>query len=734
MMYERYRGSFLGIGGTSWTAVILQEADVPFATVGVLDFPASNPLEIHWLDTSKEDVICGSSATLTVVSPGDRTYEDLYSIDPGEIRLDVYREDALYWSGCMDPEFYEEPYSSAANYDVRFIFSDFGILDRLSYTANDMASFEKIVIDALRRSKINHTALDQSLISTYLDAGTRATLDMIKVRSENFYDEDGVPMSLAKVLRGILQPLALKIIQRSGKIYIYDMNALYSLSDGKPIEWCSDDQMMGVDKVANNAKVIFSVYAAEMEGQDIDYDGEYSEDMVNLTSGSPSDGDYYSFYPGYGLGVEGGDSGDHDYDNIDFTIFLSDKGSGLASKNYQAKYFHILPMFGGDEADGVAVWFYTGGHGSLTTGWPVRKVTPSGVGSQVEWMRTQKIYLPKLTESGDSGYRIRLSMDLLLDPRYNPFSDASENNEEGNYKKVESGAVNVLVPVKIQIYDESGAVKCHYNNNSIYASDTALDGKLNRTLGSWLSGSADYDSCRLHWYDETKLNKGTGIMGWKTNRQCSSIPKKSLFPAFSKMDAGQYIPYPPEGGYLEVSVYAWFDIYDGAGNLKNDELMKLMRWGLFKAPRIEIIKNNRILSALDAEDIEYSGVLNPEAKDDISIDTICGTMDSPYPNARGLIYDARTDLPIRRMIRADRYNQAEQLLIGTLYSQFATRKTVLSGTTALALSELSWYYDQAQHDKRFVVTEAVARLREGECEIRAVELSPDIYTADSDYE
>lgn len=734
MMYERYKGSFLGIGGTSWTAVILQEADMPFATVGVLEFSASNPLEIHWQDTSKEDVICGSAATLTVVSPGDRTYEDLYSINPGEIRLDVYREDALYWSGCMDPEFYEEPYSSAANYDVRFTFSDFGILDRLGYTASGMVSFEDIVVNALGRSKINHTALDQSLISTYVGAGVRATLDMLMVRSENFYDEDGVPMSLADVIRGILQPLALKMIQINGKIYFYDLNALYLISDGKLIEWCSDDQMMSVDKVANNAKVTFSVYAAESEEQDIEYGDEYSETMVNLTSDVPAEHEYYSYYPGYGLGIEGEDGIKHDYDNIDFTIFISDKGAGLASKHPTAKFFHILPMFGGDEADGVAVWFYTGGHGGLASGFPVRKVASDQLREPIEWMRTQKIYLPKLSESGDSDYRIRLSMDLLLDPRYNPFCDASENNEEGNYKTIESSAVNVLLPVKIQLYDENSTVKWHYSNKSIYSSDTAMDGNLRMILGEWISGAADNDSCRLHWYDETKLNNGTGILGWKTNRQCSSIPKKNLYPTISQIDAGQYIPYPPEGGYLEVCVYAWFDIYDGDGNLKNDELMKLMRWGLFKAPRIEIVKNNRILSALDAEDIEYSGVLNPEAKDDLSLDTICGTMESPYPNARGLIYDARTDLPIRRMTRADRCNQAEQLLIGTLYSQFADRKTVLSGTAALDLSELSWYYDQAQHDKRFIVTETVARLREEECEIKAVELSPDIYTADSDYE
>lgn len=734
MMYERYRGSFLGKNGTEWTAVILQESDAAFDNVGELDFPDSNPLEICWQDTSKEDVICGSVATVKVVSPGDRTYEDLYSIEPGNIRLDVYRDEDLYWSGCLDPEFYEEPYSSAANYDVMLTFSDFGILDRLSYTAVGMISFYDIVIDALGRSKVNYTVLDQSLISTYLESGLRATLDQIKVRSENFYDEEGIALSLAAVIKGILQPLALRIIQRCGTIYIYDLNGLYLNGGERMIEWCSNDQMMGVDKVANNAVVTFSTYADETKGQSITYGDNYSEDQSNLTSDSPSDGEYYSYYPQWGIKPEGG--GNWDYDYIDFTIFLSDLGAGIAAKHSSTKYFHILPMYGADESSGLAIWFFTGGHGALTTGWPERKVMSTRPGYNTEAMRTKKFYVPKISEDEAKDYYIRISMDLLLDPRYNPFRDASANNEEDNYKNVESNAVNLLVPVKIQLYDSDGTVKYHYSNEEVYSSDTALEGILWQTKGKWISGAAEYDSCRLHWYDETQLNKGTGILGWKTNRQCTSIPKKNIYPSFSEMGAGQYIPYPSEGGYLEVCVYSWFELSDGQGNSKTDDLIDLMRWCLMKAPVIEIVKKNKILSVLESEDVEYSGVLNPNAKDEISLDLICGTMEVPYPNARGLMYDSETDLPIRRLIRAGRCNQAEQLLIGTLYSQFATRKTVLSGTASLdaSIPSLTYYLDRSQSDKRFMLTEIVERTREAESEIKAVELSADEYITDSDYE
>ena len=183
MMYTRYRGSFLGINGVVWTVAILQENDSLFPVVGTLDFPGDTPLEIQWEKTAKEDAVCGSVATLTVVSPEDRTYEDLYSVEPGMIRMDVYKDDVLYWSGCLDPEFYEEPYSREKNYDVKFTFSDFGILDRLKYDFVGMQPLSAILTDALRRSKVNYGSINQSMISTFID-DVQLTMDALQVRSD----------------------------------------------------------------------------------------------------------------------------------------------------------------------------------------------------------------------------------------------------------------------------------------------------------------------------------------------------------------------------------------------------------------------------------------------------------------------------------------------------------------------------------------------------------------------
>ena len=128
----------------AWEVQILQEASAAFA-IGELRFPYEEPLTIEYAETSKEDVICGATATLSIISPGDRTYEDLYTVTAGDIVMNVYCNNALYWSGTLDPEFYEEPYADFDHYVVSLTFSDFGILDRFKYDLSGLLSIKTIL-------------------------------------------------------------------------------------------------------------------------------------------------------------------------------------------------------------------------------------------------------------------------------------------------------------------------------------------------------------------------------------------------------------------------------------------------------------------------------------------------------------------------------------------------------------------------------------------------------------
>lgn len=736
MMYTRYKGSFLGLDGTVWDVAILQENDGIFPVVGVLDFPADNPLEIQWEKTAKEDAVCGSVATLTIVSPEDRTYEDLYSIEPGQIRMDVYRDDTLYWSGCLDTEFYEEPYSREKNYDVSFTFSDFGILDRLKYDFVGMQPLSVILADALGRSKVNYEVIDQSLISTFIN-DARLTMDSLMVRSDNFFDEDGEAATMREVLDGILQPLALKMIQRCGKIFIYDINALYAEESGELIEWAGEDQQMGVDKVVNNVKVTFSQYSGMELSQEIKCDAEASEDKENFSSSAKSDGEYYSFAPKHRTGARYETEGAYqDPNNVSFTIFLSETGSGLSYKHPDTKYFHIFPVLGGQEAKGLMHWMYAGCM-SLESG-KNKRIPSSVLPAHTELMRTNRFFLPKIemvknprTGTLGSDYLLRVAVEMVCDPRYNFHEDKCGTNEEANYDTIKEKSKKVRIPIQIRLYDAGGQVIYHYNNRAPRDRGSGDNVRWYTRYGSWAKGdysADDWDASLFEWYDPSD-KENSGILGWKTNRQVLSGNTTWIPPSYAKVNPGQYITYPPESGWIEICILS--DVLFG-NDLIDQSANGLIRWMLFKSPVVDLVRADSAKTAIENEDIEYCGEVNASAKESLEIGTICGTTVSPNPAAKGLYYRTSDGLALETLTRAGRTTQVEELLIGTLYSQYAARKNVLSGTAFLCKDPVRWYCDAAQTGKKFLLVSDIQRVKEGESTIEAIEFNPDEYKSDKE--
>lgn len=741
----RYTGEFLSRAGITWRVEILQDASAPFGSVGQLNFEAEEALVIDWKHTDKEAVICGSEATLKLESPGDRTYEDLYTIEVGRIRLDVYRENALYWSGALDPEFYEEPYEAYNHYVVTLTFSDFGILDRLKYNLAGMQTLQAILLDALTRSSINYGGLDaDTYCTTYFPDGGKANPAALAVRSENFYDEDAEPSTLKEVVEGVLQPLALKMIQRNGQVYVYDLNGLHTAAQ-RAIIWDGDSQTMGVDKVANNVKVNFSPYSsAELLNGDLEYGGEYSVEMVNLVADPGKS--YYSYYPDYS--EEHRQGSNWDYNLINFTIFISNQGKGLVYLNPSARYCHILPLVGGpSETTGIAWAFHSGGHGGLNTGWPKRILNTVTMEQSTVLMKTHRVFLPALSSEGQKSYYVRISLEMLLDARYNPFTEGNDGNEGGNYEGVKTRTGYAFVPIAVNVYDSKGNAICHYDNSSIAKGGTK--GHLAYCKGSWVSGEGGFGSAYLEYYDPNDLWESAGICGWKKNRQCIGRPGRGnvdvvLYDSFKQMADGQYMPYPTQGGYLEVTVFAGvqcfdMDEYNGTtqtawespyywGPNENDWYNKV-RWLLYKAPKVELVKNNLIFDAAELDDVEYSGYINKHAKEEISIDTICGTANTTCPTAKGIYCRATDSLQVQTLKRADVTDHPEKLLIGTLYSQFAARKTTLSGEAKIDTGGLCIYTERNQAGKVFMMSSETQDVITDTTDAQYTEFNADEYEA-----
>lgn len=748
-MQKRYSGEFLSRKGITWRVDIMQMADAPFAVIGDLDFPGYDPLSFSWEEVSKEIPVIGSTATLTIISPGDRTYEDLYTVMPGAIRLDVYRENVLYWCGALDPEFYEEPYERADNYDVSLTFTDFGILDRLKFDGEGMIKVSDIIGMAIGKCGIAYNDIDMSTyISTKFKSGDALDLSKLSIAASNFYDEEYEPSTLREVVAGVLQPLGLRIMQRNGKIWVYDINGLYSAAQDKTIEWSGDSQTLGVDKAVNNIKITFSPYdGAEVIDATINHDDVADRPGTKIL--------YY---------IDNDWNGDQAVEGFNFVTGYNTAGLPLEvmTDGYIVQPFRIDSIYSGQDMSGMA-WLWMGsrddnGGDSLyrtvygpaaaymqTSGknYPIPSISKMSDTDKIQPLfRTKKQFVRGYNSPfAASKYKLRICADILWDARYNPFESAALKNEEGNqgrHKEIK----RIYIPARLILHGNDGN-KYHYTNKRIVLSDNFIrhesslimlaDGQTINDLPygtcGWIRGEGDLNDFWLCYYNVSDPKSGYGE-GWVTNHPCIGAANESklLVPrVWAKRPDGEFIVPPPVDGEIELQICSgvatyFHDIFDETFLFAQES-----RWLLYKDLKIEWAKSDG--EEIKGEDIEYSATINPAAKDELSIDSICGTMDDPTPNARGLYIETSTNTPIVEFQRASVADHPEMLLAATIYSQYAERHTTLSGEADIDCGDLTTYGERNQGDKRFMIVEETQNVIEDTTDIKIVEISADNYQA-----
>lgn len=747
-LYKTYQGSFVSRLGHTVRCEIWREASKAPATVGELDFPYESPLTIEWDADSKRETIQGSTATLTVISPGDRTYIDLYTTVAGSVQLRVYRDGALFWSGTLDTEHYEEPFSAAKDYDVTFTFTDFGILDRLKYGLTGKQTIHALVLNAIARSGLYQTTYVRRM-STQIGTST-TTLASIMVDSDNFTDEDGETMTLMETIEGVLKPLELHLRQWNGVINVYDNNAA-SVMTPTNVTWEDGDQVLGVDEVYNNIKITFSPYVKGDLVKENAYDSRLPVDtsLTNFTTNAltaTERGITYTYNTWYVNNLEKNRrNGVWDSDFVGFTLFTLNSETTPIDRGLT--YSGLVPVrfecFGnGQTCDALLRYCRRNYHVSASN--------PLGYGSRwgynrypvdfsVPCIKTSKVNVPKKPDTGT--YYIRLVLPLMLSAAYNPFTTECQGEAE-NVRLLTVRAGYVFIPVRLRLYNEAGAVTYHYENHDTLASTAPT---LGTTRGRWVQG--DYantagDAASNAWiaYYATSDRKETNGIdgGWVENRQFCGLSTLEDFESFKSLDGGQYCEMPPVSGALQVEILEGVFIYDwqldrvllGDVRPSTKNLYDTITWHAYKQPTLGMVKYlNGKTYDIDSEDIEYSGVLDENAKEELSIDTICGTSVKPVPCARGLYMDANGN-QLTMLRRNGRTETVEQLMIGTLHSHYATRHLRLAGTMRLdgSLQQLPVYKDDVLNVP-MIVTSAVIDLRADEMEATLIETNQDCYTS-----
>ena len=721
----RYRGSFLSKDGVAWRVDILQEGYGGLQP-GELDFPTDSPLEIEWDETDKFDPVQGSCATINIISNRDRQFIDMYTVQVGEIIVEIYRNGSLYWTGYLDPELYEEPYSYTNGYDVQLTFSDFACLDRFDWARTGSMSIQAMITYCLGLCGLNGLQI-QKFISTkihyYSDAPI--TLEEIYVNQENFYDEDGESKTAREVLEAILKPFALRIIQKAGKIFIYDLNALFGQSASE-MEWgFSDDAVLGVDKVFNNVKLTFSPYGdAEM------MKGTVEEDPALAGTG-------YLIYQNYHK---------DNYYNLDslpgFYIKYDETHKSNMEISNGAKYFQMSSVYSGQDETGVIASFKRG-HAAvaeedganpsvtqqLITPRDCGTITLGNVNSST-LIKCPRVFLGNVSYRR-THYRLRINLDLLFDVRYNPFESEGDYNDnaswynglfnwskhDGPYQNMQDWCNFGYVPIKLTLEDEAGNALYHFENRSILDSSDCK-----QTGARWVAGAASWGDAYLCYYDSDDRKSKTGFGGWKSNKQIIGYYRDDLPEKWKSLDDGEYIPLPPGGGYLVLEIGSGVHQFDYKREVKN--IYKFCRWIAYKEPTITLCKNN--YKEAETEDIEDMAWLNRSAKEELEIETILGTLPQNLgvPNAKGQLFNANNEA-YSQFSRAGIEGRLERLLIGTIYSQYATRHDTLSGTAKL-MPSFGIYTERATAGK-FMLLSEVQKCREDESVIKMAVLTEEEY-------
>ena len=661
----RYQGGFYSQKGTLYEIYIYQEgyegepSDVAFS---------GNPLVIEWPEVDKLEPVQSSNATLELFSDSDRQFVDLYNVEAGSVRLDVFREGLVYWSGTMDTELYEEPYSYKDGYVVSVTFADFAILDRLKFDQTGFIAVADIISRAMNKCGISIGLQRRYLSTTIPGVVTEASLllGVMGVISDNFYDEDGEPMTWREVLEEVLRPFAYRVVQKEGWLHVYDLNAAYDL-EPKQIVWDSDDAVMSYDKLYNNVEVTFSPYARETisKGEVTKLgDGLTVTTNVNLTEN-----------------IKG------------FDTLLSDSGEGVEMLQ-PMKYYQITPAFSGSESKGIA-WTlksYREGMGYVSQ---INQPSPE-IGPAIFKIPNMAYLSNYGNENGD--LQIKLVLNMLADVRYNPFESADMQDPDGGYPN-EQGAFDRLknwcnfsyVPCQLLLVDQYGIVRYHYKN-------TARIDKANYSAqGFWLDGVGEMGDMMLAYYDWEDRKSNTGLGGFQNNKQCIGYYRGTLPTIFQKRGDGEFIPFPPMSGYLELRVGSGLPTYDYGWETK--DIYSEMRWLLYKSVTISVVRTDG--SNVDNKDILTSAWLNKAAKEELTIDTVVGCLEKASPTALGQVFLMSDKSPIGKFTRAGVTDTLERLMIGSIYSNYSSKMVTLEGEAEILPS---WgIYSDANTEGKFIL-------------------------------
>lgn len=192
--------------------------------------PEGTPLEITYdmsSDVFKPIRYSGASLKLLLQNPKF----DVYQGEITRIKVDVFKNNEIFWSGFITPCIYSQPYSrvvdevsleaidrlSALQYmqfgNGKTIETTYNVIKYILGLVNDDKFFDKIYVQ--RKLSIN---------------GSTDLMNTIYLQQMNFYDEEDEALKCDEILEYIMAYLGLTMVQWKNDLYCVDMTDVYNNS------------------------------------------------------------------------------------------------------------------------------------------------------------------------------------------------------------------------------------------------------------------------------------------------------------------------------------------------------------------------------------------------------------------------------------------------------------------------------------------------------------------------
>ena len=698
---------------------------------------------IEWTCDDKMSPIVGSALTLQLLTATDREFLELYTTKVGSVKCTIKRSHinpdnptscayTTCWQGTLDVEQFEEPYVTDKGYVTMLTFSDFGALERLNWTHhNKIMTLREIITDMMTKLQMRGSI---NLYTGTTVSGAALSLSKVSVDTSLFYDEFE-PKNYREVLEEVLKPLGLRIQQIRNGVCVYDLAGLYAIESMALTadDFTDTDAQLSIDKIYNRVTVSYDPQAENVIADgNIDADGVLKGVATKrwMTGTDSRDETKKYFAPGFDMAL--------DYYNKD-----RDKLPEGLTINSKCKLFRIYPQYSASAMAGV---MYACRSNEIST---TDEVVPgqeeryqailfAANGTDFAPFQTQEAVMTLKTKPVDLrhgvDYSFAVSVELMCDPRYNPFESAALENEEGNSADFQQWMRFAYVPCRLLLRDMNGVAR-YYCDNTATKNNTSNYRQLDewKPVTSETSLGWDFWLC---WYDWQDRKGKAGVGDFTENKQTIGYYGGALPIHWEKRGGGHFIDINRLMVDLSGSTDTMFtiELQIGSGVWANKDTAATngkwdrcpLRWLAYKSPKIEIYRQSG--QALDDSDtgiVEVSAELDPDACDPLEISTVIGSYDGKYcPARKGRYYINGT--PIETMTRGGHTASIEKLLCGTALCQYASPHIVISGTVQLPDRELRTYNIPSADGKFMILSERLNLLTD-ESNITSVELSPESY-------